>query len=211
MILKAAVHNGEQFLAAKLGSLLQAGYPWEKLEVVVISDGSTDATESIAESYQDRGVTLLRVPRGGKAAALNAGIARATGEVLVFTDVRQPIRPGSLGYLAECLADPEVGVVSGELVLGSSDHEGKTNVSLYWRLRALWVRKQLSKRLGTMEGATRRVVRAACGANWRCRFRPGPCWTILMYLPPGRIVSGDIASCWNKRSTGLRCARRAAH
>ncbi len=180
-----AVHNGEQFLAAKLNSLLQSAYPREKLEVLVVSDGSTDATESIAKSYQDRGVTLLRVPRGGKASALNAGIAHATGDVLVFTDVRQLIHPGSLGYLAECLADPEVGVVSGELVLGASDHEGKTNVSLYWRYE-LWVRKQLS-RLGSMEGAT-----GALYAMRRELTVPLPPGTLLddMYLPLAALFQG---------------------
>ena len=180
-----AVHNGEQYLTAKLDSLLQAAYPPEKLEILVISDGSTDATESIAASYQGRGVALLRVPRGGKAAALNAGIARATGEVLVFTDVRQAIRPGSLGYLAECLADPDVGVVSGELVLGSSDHEGKTNVSLYWRYE-LWVRKQLS-RLGSMEGAT-----GALYAMRRELAVPLPPGTLLddVYLPLAALFKG---------------------
>ncbi len=180
-----AVHNGEAFLRAKLDSLLAAGYPSDKLAVLVISDGSTDATDSIAESYASRGVTLIRVPRGGKAAAINAGIAQAAGDVLVFTDVRQPIRPGSLGYLTECLADPAVGVVSGELAMGSGEQEGKTNVGLYWRYE-LWIRKQLSK-LGSMESAT-----GALYAMRRDLAVPLPPETLLddMYLPLAAVFRG---------------------
>ena len=180
-----AVHNGEAFLRAKLDSLLTAGYPDDKLSVLVVSDGSTDATDRIAASYAARGVTLIRVPRGGKAAAINAGVARATGEVLVFTDVRQPIRPGSLGYLTECLADPRVGVVSGELVLGSSEHEGRTNVGLYWRYE-LWIRKQLSK-LGSMESATGALY--AMRRSLAVALPPG---TLLddMYLPLAAVFRG---------------------
>ena len=180
-----AVHNGAPFLAAKLDSLLQTDYPPEKLEILVLSDGSTDATERIAESYRDRGVTLLRMPRGGKAAALNAGVARATGEVLVFTDVRQKVNSASLSSLTECLADPDVGVVSGELVMNSSGPEGKKDVGLYWRYE-LWIRKQLS-RTGSMEGAT-----GALYAMRRELAVPLPPGTLLddMYLPLAALFRG---------------------
>lgn len=180
-----AVHNGAPFLAAKLDSLLQCNYPREKVQILVISDGSTDATERVAESYQDRGVTLVRIPRGGKAAALNAGMARATGDVLLFTDVRQRIHPDSLAVLSECLADPEVGVVSGELVLESSAQEGKKNVGLYWRYE-LWIRKQLSL-AGSMEGAT-----GALYAMRRELAVPLPPGTLLddMYLPLAAVLRG---------------------
>src|SRR5438876_187936 len=74
-----AVHNGARFLEQKLGSIAGLDYPPELINVLVISDGSTDATDAIAETRKDRGVELIRIQRGGKAAALNAGIARATG------------------------------------------------------------------------------------------------------------------------------------
>src|SRR3954447_24864046 len=63
-----AVNNGERFLAAKLDSIFNQDYPKELLDVIVVSDGSTDATDAIVERYAASGapVRLFRVPRGGK-------------------------------------------------------------------------------------------------------------------------------------------------
>src|SRR5205823_3243229 len=66
-----AVYNGEAFLRKKLDSILALDYPRHLLEIVVVSDGSTDRTDEIATEYAASGVRLLRVPRGGKATALN--------------------------------------------------------------------------------------------------------------------------------------------
>jgi cellulose synthase/poly-beta-1,6-N-acetylglucosamine synthase-like glycosyltransferase len=112
-----AVHNGEQFIRKKLECLLASNYPAELMEILVVSDGSTDATESIVESFSDRGVRLLRAPRGGKPAALNLGLRHVSGEILFFTDVRQAIRPDSLAHLVANFADPGVGAVTGEFRL----------------------------------------------------------------------------------------------
>src|SRR5882724_11417767 len=106
-----AVHNGEEFLEAKFRSLFAANYPRELLEVFIISDGSTDRTEEIARNIE--GVKVIVLSRQGKASALNAGMAACSGEVLLFTDVRQELHPDSIRLLLECLSDPEVGVVSG--------------------------------------------------------------------------------------------------
>lgn len=136
-----AVHDGEAFLEARLENLLALDYPRDRLELFVISDGSTDDTEAIAARYADRGVTLLRVPRGGKAAALNAGMARASGEILLFCDVRQRFDARALRELAANFADPQVGVVTGELRIpqpGGAQGE-QADMDLYWRYE-LWVR-----------------------------------------------------------------------
>ena len=110
-----AVHNGEEFLEAKIRSIFAANYPREFLEVFVLSDGSTDRTEDIARNIE--GVKLIVLSRQGKASALNAGMAACAGEVLLFTDVRQELHPDSIRLLLECLSDPEVGVASGALVI----------------------------------------------------------------------------------------------
>ena len=71
------VHNGEQFLAAKLDSVLSSDYPPDKLEVIVLSDASTDDTDSIAVSYASTGrVRFTRLPKGGKAVALSVAFHR---------------------------------------------------------------------------------------------------------------------------------------
>ncbi|MEK7405621.1 MAG: glycosyltransferase family 2 protein [Acidobacteriota bacterium] len=147
-----AVYNGEQFMAAKLRSVLALDYPRELMEVLVVSDGSTDATDSIVESFAAEGVRLLRVPRGGKCAALNAGIAACGGEILALTDVRQTLAPDSLQHLVDCFADPAVGVVSGELVIRQGQSEPEAALGLYWRYE-FWIRDRLS-RIDSIFGAT---------------------------------------------------------
>jgi cellulose synthase/poly-beta-1,6-N-acetylglucosamine synthase-like glycosyltransferase len=140
-----AVHNGEAFLKKKLESLLALDYPPDRREILVISDGSTDATDSIAEAFAGHNVRLLRVARGGKASALNAGLSQASGEILFFTDVRQAIDPQALAHLAANFADPAVGAVTGELqLLDSADIGEQADMNLYWRFE-LWIRSRHSR------------------------------------------------------------------
>jgi cellulose synthase/poly-beta-1,6-N-acetylglucosamine synthase-like glycosyltransferase len=146
------VHNGERFLEAKLRSVLALEYPAGKLEIIVASDGSTDRTEEIAAGFAAQRVSLLRLPRGGKPAALNAAIARARGEILVLTDVRQPLEPPSVARLVENFADPSVGVVSGELLIRSGASQEEADIGLYWRFET-WMRDSLSS-IDSMFGAT---------------------------------------------------------
>src|SRR5271157_3830008 len=74
-----AVYNGEKFLERKLRTIFALNYPRELMEILVVSDGSTDRTDEIARSFAGEGVKFLRVPRGGKAAALNAGVPLVSG------------------------------------------------------------------------------------------------------------------------------------
>ncbi len=131
------VYNGEQWIRSKLESVLQLDYPRELLEILVISDGSTDGTDEIVREFAARGVNLLRLPRGGKAQALNAGIAQARGEVLFFTDVRQPLEPDCLKSLVACLGDPEVGAACGHVYFIGKDRGA--HMGLYWRYEK-WIR-----------------------------------------------------------------------
>jgi biofilm PGA synthesis N-glycosyltransferase PgaC len=147
-----AVHNGEQFIAAKLRSVLELDYPAEKMEVIIASDGSTDATERIAAEFAGQGIRLLPLPRGGKASALNAAIKQSRGEILVLTDVRQRLAPDSLRLLVENFADPSVGAASGQLVILNGATREESDVGLYWRYE-VWIRRCLSD-LDSIFGAT---------------------------------------------------------
>ena len=138
-----AVYNGEKWIRAKLESILRLDYPRSCLEILVLSDGSTDGTEEIAEEFSGEGVQVLRLPRGGKAAALNAGMRRATGDVLFFTDVRQPLEPDALRQLLACLGDPAVGGASGHIVGVEGDGGREADVGLYWRFEK-WLRDKLT-------------------------------------------------------------------
>jgi cellulose synthase/poly-beta-1,6-N-acetylglucosamine synthase-like glycosyltransferase len=139
-----AVHNGETFIFGKLESLFALDYPRELVEIIVVSDGSTDNTEAIVREWSQRGVVLLTVPRGGKVAALNLALARASGSILFFTDVRQPLDSQALCHLVANFADPTVGAVSGELRLWSGDHGHHADMELYWRYE-VWARKRHSR------------------------------------------------------------------
>lgn len=137
-----AVHNGESFLEAKLRNLLELDYPRDLVEYLVISDGSTDRTDAIAKRFEAAGIQLVRVPRGGKAAAVNAGLARATGEILLFCDVRQRIQPDALRHLVANFADATVGAVTGELQILAPEGTGgeQESLGIYWRYE-LWARR----------------------------------------------------------------------
>jgi len=180
-----AVRNGGTFLEEKLRSVLALDYPREKIQVLVVSDGSTDQTDSIARQFESKGITLLSVPPGGKAAALNAGIAQASGALLVLTDVRQQLSPDSLRLLAENFADPSVGAASAELVIRKGDNLEEASVGLYWRYE-LWIRLRLSE-IDSIFGAT--------GAYYALRRElavPLPPDTLLddMYLPLSAFFKG---------------------
>lgn len=139
-----AVHNGESQLRQKFETLLAQDYPRDLVQIVVVSDGSTDATESIAEEHASHGVILVRAHKGGKAAALNRGFEKATGEIVFFTDVRQPLDPGAIRHLAANFADPSIGAVTGEMKLVRGDSGEQADMDLYWRYE-VWARARHSE------------------------------------------------------------------
>src|SRR5579875_613007 len=111
-----AVRNEGEYLPAKLTNLLSLEYPADKLQIIVVSDGSTDHTGEILRHYVPHVVPVELPHAVGKAAALNAGVCHAAGEILMLCDVRQTIDPDALVHLASCFADPSVGAASGELL-----------------------------------------------------------------------------------------------
>lgn len=140
-----AAYNGQDFIGKKLDNLLSLDYPPNLLDIVVASDGSTDATESIVRSYADRNVRLISVPHGGKAAALNAAMAHATGEILLFVDVRQMFDAQALRHLVANFADRTVGAVTGELRFVHSERVGEAaDIDVYWKYE-IWARQRHSQ------------------------------------------------------------------
>ena len=179
------VHNGGKFLRKKLESVLNLDYPRELLEVMVVCDGCTDDTASIAQEYADRGVRLIVLPRGGKPAALNAAVPQLHGDVLVLTDVRQHLEPDSLRALVSRFGDSNVGVVSGELLLRRGTQRDEADVGLYWRYES-WMRKNLGS-IDSMFGATGPFY-----AIRRSLFTPIPSDILLddVYLPMTAFFKG---------------------
>ena len=111
-----AARNEGGRLAARLDNLLSLDYPAGKRQIIVVSDGSTDDTLDVLARYGDR-VEAVAIQPSGKALALNAGVARATNDVIVFADARQIFAANALRELVAPLADPAIGAVTGELLL----------------------------------------------------------------------------------------------
>ncbi len=128
-----AARNEEANLPAKLESLGHLNYPQDRLQIVIASDGSTDRTASILRESGSAIVPVLLDESNGKAFALNKAVGYATGEILVFLDVRQVVDPGAVAELVSCFADPGVGAVSGELLLESAAG-GSSALGIYWKI-----------------------------------------------------------------------------
>jgi biofilm PGA synthesis N-glycosyltransferase PgaC len=114
-IILAARNEGHR-LPARIDNLLTLDYPADRREILIVSDGSTDDTLDVLARYRGVVRTVI-VPAAGKAAALNAGVERATRDILIFADARQTFAPDALRELVAPFADPAVGGVTGELLL----------------------------------------------------------------------------------------------
>lgn len=110
-----AVYNGQATLAECLDSLVRLDYPAERLEVLCVDNGSTDATPRILAGYGDR-LRILREAVRGPAAARNHGVRQASGEVVAFTDADCVVERGWLRNLVAPLGDASVGVVGGRIL-----------------------------------------------------------------------------------------------
>ena len=171
-----AARNEADHLSRKLANLNALNYPAELLQIILVSDGSTDATNAILtrNAEADPRLLLLFLPTsGGKALALNAAVAQATGDLLVFLDLRQAIDTQALTALARNFADPTVGAVSGELLL--LDPQGAPAgdaLGLYWRIEKLV--RRLESATGSVVGVT-----GAIYAIRRELFTPLPAGLIL--------------------------------
>ena len=135
-----AAHNEAQLIGSRIENCLALDYPADRLEIVVASDGSTDATVEVARRYerewrQGPVVRVLAYPwRRGKPSVLNDSVPQCRGEIVVLADARQRYDADAVRQLAENFADPRVGAASGELVLindaGLAVGDG---VGAYWR------------------------------------------------------------------------------
>jgi len=119
-------YNEEKHIREKLENTLSLEYPRGKFQILVASDGSTDATNGIVETYAERGVELLPVnSRGGKENAQKEAVQMARGEILVFSDVATRLEPDGLAQIVANFADHTVGCVSSvDRVLGKDGRPG---------------------------------------------------------------------------------------
>ncbi|MGA9767716.1 MAG: glycosyltransferase family 2 protein [Blastocatellia bacterium] len=183
-----ACHNEAGNIEARIKNLLGCDYPANLLEIVVISDGSTDLTTDIARRHSSNRVHVLAYnDQRGKATALNIGAGIASGEVIIFADARQWFEQDTIKELASNFADERVGAVSGELLLdGGANATVGEGVGLYWKYEK-WIRKSES-RFNSVIGATGAVY-----AIRRKLWQPLPKETILddVYTPMQIALAGS--------------------
>ncbi|HVY61833.1 MAG TPA: glycosyltransferase family 2 protein [Planctomycetota bacterium] len=129
-----AAHDEAVVIGAKCDNILGLDYPPDRLDAVVVSDGSTDGTDEIVRARGGARIRLLRQePRQGKAAALGRAIAAARGEVLVFTDANVLFDREAVRRLVRHFADPAVGVVTGTVHLIDGKPGYAQSEGLYYR------------------------------------------------------------------------------
>jgi cellulose synthase/poly-beta-1,6-N-acetylglucosamine synthase-like glycosyltransferase len=128
-------HNEARWIARKIESCLALDYPRTQLHIVVASDGSTDTTAEIAQKYEPHGVSVVAFEtRRGKASVLNAVVPTLSGQIVLLADARQVFDRQALATLVQNFADPDVGAVSGELVVSTAGAAGiGEGVGFYWR------------------------------------------------------------------------------
>jgi cellulose synthase/poly-beta-1,6-N-acetylglucosamine synthase-like glycosyltransferase len=142
------VHNEASRIGRKVANTQALRYPGERLQVVFVSDGSTDQTNTLIRAALTPQMTLIELPeRGGKAAALNAGLRRATHDIVVFSDASIELEPDSLQHLVRGFADPAVGCISGEDRIPESAGE-----ALYGRYELML--RRLESRVHSIAGAS---------------------------------------------------------
>jgi len=127
--------NEATVIRSKLENTLELDYPVDKLEIIVISDASTDDTDRIVETFSERGVSLLRMPqRMGKTVGLNAALQRANGEIVLFSDANILYHRDVVRRLVRNFADPAVGCVTGNSCYAKdSASAADTQEHRYWQ------------------------------------------------------------------------------
>jgi len=145
-----AAHDEESVIERRLENLLALDYPPEKLEIVVASDASTDATDDLVAAIAAREprVRLLRCPRGGKVAAQDLAVRRTSAEIVAFSDANATWAPDALRLLVRNFADPAVAYVCGQLKIQRAD--GSNKEGTYWRYEMAL--RHAESRLGSVTG-----------------------------------------------------------
>ncbi|MBV9331692.1 MAG: glycosyltransferase [Alphaproteobacteria bacterium] len=153
-------YNEEKVIVSTIHRILSSTY--RNLRVVVVDDGSQDKTADVvrAEFGDNAQVNLIRVPNGGKANALNVGLASAEGEIVVALDADTQFNEDTIARLVRWFVDPEVGAVAGNAKVGN-----RINMITRWQALEYIVAQNLERRaLAALDTLT--VVPGAVGA-WR--------------------------------------------
>lgn len=164
------VFNGERFLAEAIDSVLAQDH--RPLELIVIDDGSTDASAEVASSFEGEGVVVLRSENQGAAAARNLGLERATGSFLAFLDADDEMTPGRLTVQLRYLrSHPETGCVLMRQEVVIEEDAGERSPSLQakveWPPMSACIRRESAELVGGFDTS----MRIAHDTDWLFRLR----------------------------------------
>lgn len=154
-------HNEERWAIRKIENTLTWKYPADRLQVIAVSDGSTDQTTGLLRQYQNR-VTVIAYPsRQGKPTALNLGVAQATGDILILTDANVFPQPDAVRTLVQRYADASVGGVCGNVALQAEGSQEPLGEGLYMKYeRWLYERESRALTMVAPDGALFSIRRA---------------------------------------------------
>ncbi|MBD9562586.1 glycosyltransferase [Pseudomonas sp. PDM09] len=205
-----AAHNEARHIEEKLRILLAQDYQARSLQIILASDGSTDDTVACAHKVIDPRISVLDLPRQGKAATLNAAVALSTGEILVFTDADNQWSTDTLGQLLAPLADPQVGACAGHMLIPVPGKGLSLGDSLYRHYEG-WLRK-VENRTGCMVSADgallalRRELFQYVPAEVNDDFFISTCAPVafkrIVYVPQAQVSDqgvDEIAKQWRRR------------
>lgn len=157
-----AAYNEEEAIERKIQQTLALEYPQAKLELLVLSDCSTDRTDEIVNAFPDSRVRLVRMPeRRGKTFAQNVGVKEATGEVIIFSDATAIYHTKALLYLACNYQDASVGAVSGRYQYFDPGEQSPTGLGSV----AFWNYENLIKKMQS----SIRTITGCCGCIYSVR------------------------------------------
>jgi len=139
-------YNEERWIRRKIENALETDYPRERMEVLVASDGSADATAEIAKTFEWLGVKVLAFPgRLGKQEMLNRLVPKATGEIVVMTDANALLERSAVRRLISLFADPQIGCVTGKRIcVPQAQSAPSVGEGLYWRYES-WIKNSESR------------------------------------------------------------------
>ncbi|XGC79498.1 glycosyltransferase family 2 protein [Bdellovibrio bacteriovorus] len=148
-----AAYNEERIIREKILNDLKLDYPKDKLEIIVVSDGSSDSTPLVVKEFASQGVIgLHEAPRKGKTAALNRAVSLAKGDILIFSDANSMFRPDAIKKLVRHFADESIGGVCGrKSVLTHGERKASLGDNLYWHYESAL--KQAESHLGSIPTA----------------------------------------------------------
>jgi len=182
-------YNEEHQIAAAIDAALAQTYPRELIQILIMSDASTDGTDRIVEGYEARGVELLRMPeRSGKTKMENLAGPRLRGEIIVNTDASIRLHPAAVRELVSQMADAAIGVASGRDLSISAAGVGVNATEKGYVNYEMWVR--------SLETTTGGIVGAS-----------GSCYAIRSHLhrmPVRSDLSRDFSAALTARLHGLR-------